>query len=106
MIRNHLWSMSTKDISTIDVIGSNRAETINTGLCIVYLLMSKLNFQNLIVSTNGIREGIMFDFVRSLKTNSTNSILNSKTRNIKFDKSPLENCEKISKSSTGLPTFY
>jgi len=105
MIRNHLLSMSTREISTIDVIGSNRAETINTGLCIVYLLMSKLNFQNLIVSTNGIREGIMFDFVRSLKTNSTNSILNSKTRNIKFDKSPLENCEKISKSSTGLPIF-
>jgi exopolyphosphatase/guanosine-5'-triphosphate,3'-diphosphate pyrophosphatase len=104
IIRNHLLSMSTKEISAIDVIGSNRAETINTGLCIVYLLMSKLNFQNLIVSTNGIREGIMFDFVRSLK-NSTNSVLNSKTRNIKFDKSPLQNCEKTSKSSTGLPIF-
>ena len=64
-----------------------------------------LNFQNLIVSTNGLREGILFDFVRSLKKNSTNSVLNSKTRNIKFDKSPLENCEKISKSSTGLPIF-
>ena len=67
MIRNHLLSMNTKEISTIDVIGSNRAETINTGLCIVYLLMSKLNFQNLIVSTNGLREGILFDFVQSLK---------------------------------------
>lgn len=104
IIRNHLYSMSTKEISTIDVIGSNRAETINTGLCIIYLLMSKLNFQNLIVSTNGIREGIVFDLVRSLK-NSTNSVLNSKTRNIKFDKSPLENCEKTSKSSTELPIF-
>jgi exopolyphosphatase/pppGpp-phosphohydrolase len=104
MIRDHLLSMSIKEISDIDVIGSNRAETINTGLCIVYLLMSKLNFQNLIVSTNGIREGIVFDFVRSLK-NSTNSLLNSKTRNIKFDKSPLENCEKTSKTSTGLPIF-
>ena len=58
IIRNHLLSMSTKEISAIDVIGSNRAETINTGLYIVYLLMSKLHFQNLIVSTNGIREGI------------------------------------------------
>ncbi|MGI0000700.1 MAG: hypothetical protein ACRD6Q_05705, partial [Nitrososphaeraceae archaeon] len=105
IVRNLLYNMSTKEISNIDVIGSNRAETINTGLCIVYLLMSKLNFQNLIVSTNGIREGIMFDFVRSLKTNSTNSILNSKTRNIKFDKSPLENCEKYSKSSIALPIF-
>ena len=105
MIRDHLLSMSIKEISDIDVIGSNRAETINTGLCIVYLLMSKLNFQNLIVSTNGIREGIMFDFVQSLKKNSTNSVLNSKTQNIKFDKSPLENCEKTSKTSTGLPIF-
>ena len=104
MIRNHLWSMSTRDISTIDVIGSNRAETINTGLCVVYLLMSKLNFQNLIVSTNGIREGIVFDFVRSLKKSPDNT-LNSKTRNIKFDKSPLENCEKYSKSSIALPIF-
>jgi len=104
IIRNHLLSMSIKEISAIDVIGSNRAETINTGLCIVYLLMSKLHFQNLIVSTNGIREGMMFDFVRSLK-NSANSVLNSKTRNIKYDKSPLENCEKMLQSSTRLPTF-
>jgi len=104
IIRNHLLSMSTKEISAIDVIGSNRAETINTGLCIVYLLMSKLNFQNLIVSTNGIREGIVFNFVRSLKKSSDNT-LNSKTRNIKFDKSPLENCEKNSKSSIVLPIF-
>lgn len=104
IVRNHLYNMSTKEISNIDVIGSNRAETINTGLCVVYLLMSKLNFQNLIVSTNGIREGIVFDFVRSLKKSSDNTS-NSKTRKIKFDKSPLENCEKYSKSSIALPIF-
>jgi exopolyphosphatase / guanosine-5'-triphosphate,3'-diphosphate pyrophosphatase len=104
IIRNHLYNMSTKEISKIDVIGSNRAETINTGLCVVYLLMSKLNFQNLIVSTNGIREGIVFDFVRSLKKSPDNRS-NSKSRNIKFDKSPLENCEKYSKSSIALPIF-
>ena len=104
IVRNHLYNMSTKEISNIDVIGSNRAETINTGLCVVYLLMSKLNFQNLIVSTNGIREGIVFDFVRSLKKSPDNT-LNSKTRNIKFDKSPLENCEKYSKSPIALPIF-
>ncbi|HEY5737346.1 MAG TPA: hypothetical protein VIS28_03630 [Nitrososphaeraceae archaeon] len=104
IVRNHLYNMNTKEISNIDVIGSNRAETINTGLCVVYLLMSKLNFQNLIVSTNGIREGIVFDFVRSLKKSPDNT-LNSKTRNIKFDKSPLENCEKYSKSSIALPIF-
>ena len=104
IVRNHLYNMSTKEISNIDVIGSNRAETINTGLCVVYLLMSKLNFQNLIVSTNGIREGIVFDFVRSLKKSPDNT-LNSKSRNIKFDKSPLENCEKYSKSSIALPIF-
>ena len=104
IVRNHLYNMSTKEISNIDVIGSNRAETINTGLCVVYLLMSKLNFQNLIVSTNGIREGIVFDFVQSLKKSPDNT-LNSKSRNIKFDKSPLENCEKYSKSSIALPIF-
>ena len=104
IVRNHLYNMSTKEISNIDVIGSNRAETINTGLCVVYLLMSKLNFQNLIVSTNGIREGIVLDFVRSLKKSPDNT-LNSKTRNIKFDKSPLENCEKYSKSPIALPIF-
>jgi exopolyphosphatase / guanosine-5'-triphosphate,3'-diphosphate pyrophosphatase len=104
IIKDHLLNMSTKEISNIDVIGSNRAETINTGLYIVYLLMSKLHFQNLIISTNGIREGMMFDFVRSLK-NSANSVLNSNNRNIKYDKSPLENCEKMLKSSTRLPTF-
>jgi len=104
IVRNHLYNMSIKEISNVDVIGSNRAETINTGLCVVYLLMSKLNFQNLIVSANGIREGVVFDFVRSLKKSPDNTS-NSKTRNIKFDKSPLENCEKYSRSSIALPIF-
>jgi exopolyphosphatase/guanosine-5'-triphosphate,3'-diphosphate pyrophosphatase len=104
IIKDHLLNMSTKEISTIDVIGSNRAETITTGLYTIYLLMSKLNFQNLIVSANGIREGILLDFIHSLENSTNNSISNSKAQYIRLNNYLLENCEKNS-SSMIMPIF-
>jgi exopolyphosphatase / guanosine-5'-triphosphate,3'-diphosphate pyrophosphatase len=103
IIKDHLLNMSTKEISNIDVIGSNRAETITTGLYTIYLLMSKLNFQNLIVSANGIREGILLDFIHSLE-DSTNSISNSKARCIRLNNYLIKNCEKNSLSMM-MPIF-
>jgi exopolyphosphatase/guanosine-5'-triphosphate,3'-diphosphate pyrophosphatase len=104
IIKDHLLNMSTKEISTIDVIGSNRAETITTGLYTIYLLMSKLNFQNLIVSANGIREGILLDFIHSLENSTNNSISNSKAQYIRLNNYLIKNCEKNS-SSIIMPIF-
>ena len=103
LIKDHLLNMNTKEISNIDVIGSNRAETVTTGLYTIYLLMSKLNFQNLIVSANGIREGILLDFIHSLE-NSSNSISNSKAQCIRLNNYLIKNCEK-NFSSMILPNF-
>ena len=94
VIKDHLLGMSPKEISSIDVIGSNRAETITTGLYTIYLLMAKLNFQNLIVSTNGIREGVLLDFIHSLE-NSSNNTTNYKTQYIKLNNYLIKNCKKI-----------
>ena len=104
LIKDHLLNMSTKEISAIDAIGGNRAETITTGLYTIYLLMSKLNFQNLIVSTNGIREGILLDFIHSLE-NSTNSTSTPKAQYIKLNNYLVENCQKNYSSSMIMPIF-
>jgi exopolyphosphatase/guanosine-5'-triphosphate,3'-diphosphate pyrophosphatase len=103
VIRDHLLSMTTKEISDIEVIGGNRAETITTGLYTIYLLMSKLNFQNLVVSTNGIREGVWLDFIHALE-NTSDDFTNYKTRYVKLNNYLIKNCEKNS-SSFIVPTF-
>jgi exopolyphosphatase / guanosine-5'-triphosphate,3'-diphosphate pyrophosphatase len=104
LIKDHLLNMSIKEISAIDVIGSNRAETITTGLYTIYLLMSKLNFHNLIVSDNGIREGILLDFIYSLE-NSIGNISNPKAQCIRLNNYLVENCQKNSSSSMIMPFF-
>jgi exopolyphosphatase/guanosine-5'-triphosphate,3'-diphosphate pyrophosphatase len=105
VIKDHLLGMSPKEISGIDVIGSNRAETITTGLYTIYLLMAKLNFQNLIVSTNGIREGVLLDFIHSLEnSSSSNNTTNYKTQYTKLNNYLIKNCLKTS-SSFIVPTF-
>jgi len=64
-IKNHLSNMDKEELSKIDVIGANRAETIKTGLYVIYFLMSKFGFKSIIVSTKGLREGVLLNFLES-----------------------------------------
>jgi len=66
-INSTLRKMTSYEIAKIDAVGSNRAETITAGSCIVNILMQRLGFENILVSANGLREGILSSFLQSSK---------------------------------------
>jgi exopolyphosphatase/guanosine-5'-triphosphate,3'-diphosphate pyrophosphatase len=76
-----LYKMKSNDIAKIDVIGNNRSETIAAGSCIINMLMQKLRFQKVVVSSQGLREGILSAFLESPKTYYTENINHDRIQN-------------------------
>ena len=66
-INSTLRKMTSYEIAKIDAVGSNRAETITAGSCIMKVLMQKLEFENILVSAQGLREGVLSAFLQSSK---------------------------------------
>jgi exopolyphosphatase / guanosine-5'-triphosphate,3'-diphosphate pyrophosphatase len=62
-ISRRLFKMTPRQIARIDAIGSNRAETITAGSCVINMLMRKLAFGNIVISTHGLREGVLSSFL-------------------------------------------
>ncbi|MHB8567240.1 MAG: Ppx/GppA phosphatase family protein [Nitrososphaerales archaeon] len=62
-MREELVNLTTKEVGEIDVIGKDRAETIAAGSLVIELLMKKLGFQKLTVSTHGLRDGVLASFL-------------------------------------------
>jgi exopolyphosphatase/guanosine-5'-triphosphate,3'-diphosphate pyrophosphatase len=75
------YKMKSNDIAKIDVIGNNRSETIAAGSCIINMLMQKLRFQKVVVSSQGLREGILSAFLESPKTYYTENINHDRIQN-------------------------
>jgi exopolyphosphatase/guanosine-5'-triphosphate,3'-diphosphate pyrophosphatase len=74
-ISNLLWKLKTEEIiKRTEAINRSRAETIVAGLCIITTLMSKLGFEEVTVSSSGLREGILSSFLalRNLKDDTNN----------------------------------
>src|SRR5581483_1503513 len=67
-ITNTFRKLSSYEIAEIGTIGSNRAATITVGSCIMKTLMQKLEFENILVSARGLREGVLSAFLRSSKS--------------------------------------
>ena len=63
--------MKLSEISMIDTIGNNRADTITAGSLVVKQLMEKLEFDGVTVSVHGLREGVLSEYLQSSKNNST-----------------------------------
>jgi exopolyphosphatase/guanosine-5'-triphosphate,3'-diphosphate pyrophosphatase len=85
-INKTLYKMTPYEIGNIDAIGGNRAETIAAGSSIINNLMLKLGFDNIIVSAQGLREGILFTFLEFLKVHSAADISQNKIQNsVKFN---------------------
>jgi exopolyphosphatase/guanosine-5'-triphosphate,3'-diphosphate pyrophosphatase len=66
-INSTLRKMTPYEIAKIDAVGTNRAETITAGSSIMKVLMKKLEFENILVSAQGLREGILSAFLQSRK---------------------------------------
>lgn len=62
-IHQALHKMKLKDIKKITSIGQDRARSIVAGSLVVQLLMEKVGFRDLIVSTHGLRDGVLSAFL-------------------------------------------
>lgn len=63
LMAKELSALSTREIADIDVIGKDRAETLIAGALVIELIMRKLGFSRITVSTHGLRDGILASFL-------------------------------------------
>jgi exopolyphosphatase/guanosine-5'-triphosphate,3'-diphosphate pyrophosphatase len=64
-IRKNLCKLGYNKIANIDAIGKKRAHTITAASFVVDILMQKLMIEKIIVSTHGLREGYLYEYLRS-----------------------------------------
>lgn len=89
LINNQFSKMTPHELANIEAIGKDRAETITTGSCIIHLLMRELRFDNIIVSSQGLREGVLLSFLNSMKfSKSLDQIQNSIKSSCQLEKLP------------------
>src|ERR687892_2219510 len=73
-ITEKLAGMSIDEITEIESIGSSRADTVVPGCYVILSLLRKLGFDSVVVSTEGLREGLLLSFVNDTRYLSSNSI--------------------------------
>jgi exopolyphosphatase / guanosine-5'-triphosphate,3'-diphosphate pyrophosphatase len=77
-IHQALHRMKLKEIKKITSIGQDRARSIVAGSLVVQLLMEKIGFRKLIVSTHGLRDGVLAAFLEdpaSYRAGSVESVI-------------------------------
>lgn len=79
-IAKEISEKSPSQLAGIKAIGSNRADTIVAGSAVISLLMCKLDFDRVVVSLRGLREGILSVFARDPKTFYSGGINNDKAK--------------------------
>lgn len=62
-ITKRLSKMSVDEISEISSIGSSRSDTVLPGCFVISSLMRKLRYDSVVVSTEGLREGLALTFI-------------------------------------------
>ena len=78
LIHRSLRKMSPKQIGNIPVIGEDRAKSIVAGSLVIQLMMRKLKIPKLVVSTHGLRDGVLSAFLKdptAYEKGSVDSIL-------------------------------
>ena len=66
-IRKKISKMNSCDIADIDVIGSNRASSITAASIVINTMMQKLEIDKVVVSTHGLREGCLVEYLNNPK---------------------------------------
>ena len=64
-ICKELGSMNDKEISSLRAMDATRAETIVAGSYVILTLLKKLEFEEVLVSTYGLREGVIAGYLRN-----------------------------------------
>jgi len=63
LMAGELSNLSPREIAEMDHIGKDRAETLTAGALVIELIMRKLGFRRLTVSTHGLRDGVLASFL-------------------------------------------
>jgi exopolyphosphatase / guanosine-5'-triphosphate,3'-diphosphate pyrophosphatase len=79
-IAEELYEMGANELEEVKAIGSNRVDTITAGAAIIDTLVQKFGFERIVVSAEGLREGILSVFVRDPKTFYSGGISNEKAK--------------------------
>jgi exopolyphosphatase/guanosine-5'-triphosphate,3'-diphosphate pyrophosphatase len=79
-IAEELYEMDPDELEEVKAVGSNRVDTIAAGACIINALMQKFGFERIVVSAEGLREGVLSVFVRDPKTFYSGGISNEKAK--------------------------
>jgi exopolyphosphatase / guanosine-5'-triphosphate,3'-diphosphate pyrophosphatase len=80
-ISKRLFNMTPRQIARINAIGNNRAETITAGSCVINMIMQKLAFGKIVISTHGLREGVLSSFLEFLTPFYTENINQDQIQN-------------------------
>ena len=64
-VHRALRRMSTRTLKKSPAIGQERSQSIIAGSLVVHLLVEKIGFRKLIVSTHGLRDGVLSAFLES-----------------------------------------
>jgi exopolyphosphatase/guanosine-5'-triphosphate,3'-diphosphate pyrophosphatase len=81
-ISERFYNMNIDELSEIKAIGNNRVDTITAGSAAISTLMEKFNFDRVIVSAQGLREGIVSAFIRDLNAFENGTINNDEAKNL------------------------
>src|SRR5437867_4447965 len=79
-IAEEFYQMGIHELEKVKAIGSNRVDTITAGAAIIDTLMQKFSFERIVISAQGLREGILSVFAREPKTFYHGSISNEKAK--------------------------
>lgn len=79
-IAERLYEMDVDELTGIKAIGSNRADTVAAGAAIISMLMKKYGFDKVIVSAEGLREGILSVFIRDPSIFHDGNLSNEKAK--------------------------
>jgi exopolyphosphatase/guanosine-5'-triphosphate,3'-diphosphate pyrophosphatase len=63
-IHKKLRSMDAKEIAHLPSFGKDRAESVTAGSLVVSMLMETLGFDKVVVSTHGLRDGVLAEYLR------------------------------------------
>ena len=79
-IAKNVYKMDADGLVENKAIGADRAGTITAGAAIIDLLMEKLDFEKIVVSAQGLREGVLCVFIHDPATYYSKKLNNGKAK--------------------------
>lgn len=79
-IAERFYNMDLDELAEIKAIGYNRIDTVTAGSAVIDILMRRFNFDRVIVSAQGLREGILSAFTQDLNTFQGGKINNEEAK--------------------------